>query len=168
MIITSRPDLQACRTRCREAATRAVSALSELLESHADRPDVVLRTLKFDKIGWDPLNLERRDNFCEQVDQQATVIAALDATEWLMERHPGKRWRVEPAATGTGNDIVSDDGDVVAEVFAAVDPRNNRKLKKDLAKARAAAGARHRYVIYRSPIAAVQPFEDVVVHRLPD
>jgi hypothetical protein len=45
------------------------------------------------------------------------------------------------------------DGLVGAETFAAVDPRNNRKLAKDLEKL-AHRTERHRYVFFMSPLFA--------------
>lgn len=67
-----------------------------------------------------------------------------------MRLHPGLTWRFAPGAHSAGHDIAADDGSVVAEVFAAVDPNNNKKLGKDIARVRTSQAA-HRYVIYRSP-----------------
>jgi hypothetical protein len=86
----------------------------------------------------------------EQIDQQATYETAAAALGVLLARHPGRSWDRAPGAHGSGPDIQSTDGQVVAEVFAAVHPLNNGKLKKDLGKL-ARSSAPHRYVFFRSP-----------------
>ena len=49
-------------------------------------------------------------------------------------------------------DIMSEEPDLVgAETFAAVDPRNNRKLAKDIDKM-AKRPERYRYVFFASPL----------------
>ena len=50
-----------------------------------------------------------------------------------------------PLAVGSGHDVTSVDGEVAAEVFAAVSPTNNDKLKRDVEKVSTFAGS-HRYV----------------------
>lgn len=127
------------------AEERAKAALTAVLTSKAP-----MRALKFERLGCDPWDLEDAQNLAEQIDQQATYEAALDALEWLMKRHPNQSWVVAPGAHAHASlhDIVSEDAGVAAEVFAAVTPTSNRKLSKDIAKL-AGTGFAFRYVFYR-------------------
>lgn len=92
----------------------------------------------------------RRLNLAEQIDQQATYEAAIDAAERLLARYTGERWTVAPGASGSGHDIVSHNGDVAAEVFAAVLPTNNQKFAKDVATISGFTRP-EKYVIFRAP-----------------
>jgi hypothetical protein len=110
----------------------------------------LLERLKFERLGCDPLDPSDPQNLAEQIDQQATYEAAVDALDYLWQRHPGHEWLLAPGAHGSGHDLQSTDGTVAAEVFAAVKPTNNQKLAKDLDKIAAFSGP-HRYVFYLSP-----------------
>ena len=151
MIISTALELEKYREKAKESAKKAVRNLEDLLSLCVGDPELVMKRFKFKKLGVKVLDPDSLDNFCEQIDQQATVSAALDAVLWLMQQHPGKKWIVEPTAGGEGPDIKSEDKEVVAEVFAAVDPANNSKLTKDIEKISRELSAKHRYVIYRSP-----------------
>jgi phosphatidylserine decarboxylase len=138
-------ELEELRAKLRASADHACRAIAEAL-----RDGNPLRRLKFERLGCDPLDAGDAQNIAEQIDQQATYEVALDALAWLMARHPDKHWELAPGAHGAGHDITSSDGVVAAEIFAAVSPSNNDKLKKDIAKvSRFSGGAR--YVFYRSP-----------------
>ncbi len=143
--ISTAADLEKIHEHLKETAEFARKQLAEV----ATHPDALGR-LKFEQLGCDPLDLEDPQNLCEQVDQQATYTVAAHALEILMRRHPNLAWDLAPGAHGSGHDIVSNDETVAAEVFAAVRPTNNQKLKRDIAKIRGFSG-QHRYVIYRSP-----------------
>lgn len=141
-------DVSELQERLSRAREHARSVLRRLI----DEPNFLSR-LKFERLGCDPIDEEDAQNLAEQIDQQATYEAALAALELLMVRHPGHAWEFAPGAHGGGHDIASADGQVVAEVFAAVDPRNNDKLRKDISKVSAANSA-FRYVVFRSPATA--------------
>jgi len=145
--IGSQEEVAKLRESLASSAEKARSALRSLV----DDPDLLLR-LKFERLGCDPFNVDHAENICEQVDQWATHQVALDALEDLMERHPGKKWRLAPGATGSGHDIQSVDDEVAAEVFAAVRPDNNQKLRKDTEKVAKFRG-QFKYVYFRSPAA---------------
>ena len=53
--------------------------------------------------------------------------------------------------TSPGPDIISKDGAVVAEVFAATSPFRNDKLKKDSNRVIGFKESVHKYVFYYSP-----------------
>ena len=110
-------------------------------------PLELLRRMKFETIGFHPID-GCALNFIEQINQTWTYAVALAAARQLMELHPGLGgYRLAPGANASlPLDIMSEaDRLVGAEAFAAVDPRNNRKLAKDLTKM-AARTEEHRYV----------------------
>ena len=113
----------------------------------------LLRALKFDQVGFHPLDGHAL-NAIEQVNQIWTYLAALSAVRVLFERHPDAgSISVAPGAHAAQPlDVMSEvEGRVGAETFAAVDTRNNSKLARDLAKL-AQRPEQHRYVFFASPM----------------
>ena len=113
----------------------------------------LLRALKFDQIGFHPLDGHAL-NTIEQVNQIWTCLAALSAVRVLFELHPhAGGFNIAPGAHAAQPlDVMSEvEGLVGAETFAAVDPRNNRKLAKDLVNL-ASRGEQHRYVFFAPPL----------------
>jgi hypothetical protein len=122
-----------------------------IVQHNGDALDL-LRSMKFEVVGRHPIE-DRPLNFVEQVNQTWTYAAALAATRKLLELHPeANGFKVAPGADmALPLDIMSVVENLVgAEVFAAVDPRNNRKLALDLAKL-ANRPELHRYVFFSSP-----------------
>lgn len=113
----------------------------------------LLRALKFDQVGFHPLDGHAL-NAIEQVNQIWTYLAALSAVRLLFGLHPDAGgFTIAPGAYAAQPlDLMSQaDGLVGAETFAAVDPKNNRKLAKDLLKLASRTEA-HRYVFFASPL----------------
>ncbi len=113
----------------------------------------LLRALKFEQVGFHPLD-GRALNAIEQVNQIWTYLTALSAVRVLLDLHPDAgNFRIAPGANAAQPlDVMSEvEGLVGAETFAAVDPRNNRKLAKDLVKL-AGRAERNRYVFFASPL----------------
>ncbi len=139
--------VKAARQRLWTSRQRTAAQLRHALE----QPGLLPR-MKFQPLGADPVEPERPLNIIEQINQDATWDVALDAVDWLLERHPGRRWAVQPGASGRGPDITSEHDRVVivAEVFAAVAEQNNAKLKKDLARLRRRAPDEIKYVFLRT------------------
>ncbi|MBK9144441.1 MAG: hypothetical protein IPM23_18265 [Candidatus Melainabacteria bacterium] len=106
--------------------------------------------LKFDRLGCDPFDPSSPQNLAEQIDLHATCLTAIDGLEILMSRHTAESWILKPGHRSTGPDIESQEGEVAAEVFAAVRKSNNEKFVKDLYRIREFTGL-HRYLIYRCP-----------------
>lgn len=109
-----------------------------------------LRRLKFEECGRHPVE-DRGLNLIEQVNQTFTYLASFRAARELFRLHP----EVEGLRLNIGTEAGSDVEDltravVAAEVFAAVDPRNNRKFSKDINKV-ATSAARHKYVFFATP-----------------
>jgi len=112
----------------------------------------LLQRMKFDPIGYHPIE-DRPLNFIEQVNQTWTFAVALAATRQLLALHPNVGgFRLAPGAHASiPLDIMSEaEGQVGAETFAAVSPRNNGKLAADRAKL-ALRSEKHRYVFFMSP-----------------
>ena len=113
----------------------------------------LLRALKFEPVGAHPIAAHAL-NAIEQINQTFTFAVALEAARHLLERHPeaGGFYLAPGAHMSKPLDIMSiEDGVVGAETFAAVDPRNNRKLAKDLDKL-ATCNEQYRYVFFASPL----------------
>jgi len=147
IIITSRQEL-------REYETKVVAAAEETSALFSKPPPTALslfRKLKFDPIGRHPLE-NTRLNFIEQLNQTFTYIATFRAVRRLFEMHKDVRGYKLNLGTESGFDILSDDGGlaVAAEVFAAVSPKNNSKLRRDLKRV-SGSGAKHKYVFFFSP-----------------
>ena len=132
---------------------RVLAAANTVVEQLRQAPGAgidVLRRIKFEECGRHPLD-DRPLNLIEQVNQTFTYLASLQATKQLILLHPnagGFRLNLGPEA---GSDVEDPPGLLVAaEVFAAVDPQNNRKLAKDLSKVSGTA-AQHKYVFFLCP-----------------
>lgn len=126
--------------------------VQQWVAAHSGDPLDLLRAMKFDAIGYHPIE-DRQLNLIEQVNQTWTFAVALAAARQLLALHPDVGgFRLAPGAHASiPLDIMSEaDGQVGAETFAAVSPRNNGKLAADLAKM-ALRQEIYRYVFFMSP-----------------
>lgn len=149
MRISSIADIEAQFERIKTAATKT----QLWLRAHDGEPLELLRALKFEAVGSHPVG-DHALNCIEQINQTFTYATALEAARYLLERHPeAGGFDLAPGAhMSMPLDIMSVEPDLVgAETFAAVDPRNNRKLAKDLEKLVGRPEA-HRYVFFASPL----------------
>ncbi len=99
-------------------------------------------------------NWVRPLNLMEQINQTWMYVVTLEAARLLLTWHPeaGGFHLAPGAGTALQLDIMSETAGVVgAETFAAVDPENNDKLNKDLAKM-AKRDETYRYVFFMSPL----------------
>ena len=146
MEVHSLCQLQSLQEQVRDAARLARDKLNTL---SAD-PLEALHALKFDKCGYHPLKRHPL-NLIEQLNQTFTVMASLAAARHLLGWFPhcgGLRLNL---GTDSGRDIESIFPQVVeGEVFTAVHPTNNRKLKGDI-KRLAESLAANRYVFFYAP-----------------
>lgn len=108
-----------------------------------------LAIVKFQTVGRDPLS-SRPLNFIEQVNQTFTYLATCAALRQLLREHADAAPFVVNLGTAPGFDILSEDGTVAAEVFAATGPNSNDKLRKDLARV-SASSAKYKYVFFSCP-----------------
>jgi hypothetical protein len=147
-VISSEAELGPLEARIAESASSAVARLLEICRSGT--PLDSLRRIKFESVGFDPLG-QRDLNLIEQVNQTFTYLATLQAVRYLFQRHAESGPFTINLGTAPGPDISSQDGKVVAEVFSAVTPESNRKLKKD-ARRVGSMKAEIRYVFYACPV----------------
>ncbi len=120
------------------------------LRNFAGDPMALLKSLRFELVGHDPLTGEPL-NVVEQLNQTFTILVTLRAVERLIELHPDAGGFRLALGTSSGRDLESIVPDMVAaEVFSATHPSSNQKLKKDLARLRADP-AQHRYVFFAAP-----------------
>lgn len=134
-------------------AVRASAARTQKwIATQMGDPLDMLRCMKFDQVGFHPLE-DRPLNMIEQINQTWTFAVAIAATKRLLLLHPDVGgFHLAPGAHASlPLDIMSvAPGQVGAETFAAVTPRNNGKLMADLAKL-ARRPEVHRYVFFMSP-----------------
>ena len=113
-------------------------------------PMAVLKKLRFDTVGHDPLTGSPL-NVVEQLNQTFTILVSLRAVEKLIELHPEAGGFRLALGTSSGRDIESvTPGLVAVEVFSATHPNSNQKLRKEIARL-ADDPAQHRYVFFASP-----------------
>ena len=118
-----------------------------------------LYQLKFAQIGHDPLNMARPLNLIEQLNQTFTYLAAFKSVDFLFSRHNTATYLKLNLGNRKGWDIETDEEKgIVAEVFAAVSPKNNEKLSKDVDKV-LRAPHRNKYVLFMSPGHTYGPIE---------
>lgn len=106
--------------------------------------------MKVAAVGCNPLDAESPLNLIEQINQTFTYLASARAVRILLAERPADAPYKLNLGTTPGSDIESTNGRVAAEVFAAVNTSNNRKLAKDIAKVRATA-ADAKYVFFMCP-----------------
>jgi hypothetical protein len=168
MWIRTHDEAHALLQRLEESAECTRKCVRELLDRD-DSALAFLAKLKFEHSGCDPLDPKRALNLIEQLNQTFTYKASFQAAEWLLRKHPEHAPLKLNLGTASGTDIESQDGAIAAEVFAAVDPHNNRKLQQDIERLREEP-AEWRYVLYISPATDGQQDEyqkdDVRVCRL--
>jgi hypothetical protein len=120
------------------------------LAAQTNDPMSLLRAMRFDTIGHDPLTGEPL-NVVEQLNQTFTILVTLRAIEQLFELHPDAGGFRLALGTRSGRDIESvKERLVAAEVFSATRPTSNQKLKKDQMRL-ATDPAQYRYVFFCCP-----------------
>ena len=109
-----------------------------------------LKKIKYEKVGFDPLDHKRKLNLIEQVNQTFTYLASLKASRYLFNKFESLNGLKLNLGTRSGSDIESLDGTIKAEVFAATRPSSNQKLKKDIAKIKSKS-ADNKFVFFACP-----------------
>ena len=148
MLVRTVDDIDRYLGQVRKAAADAHAWIA----AQTGDPLDLLRRMKFEPIGFHPIEGHAL-NLVEQINQTWTYAVALAAARLLLRLHPeAGGYRLAPGAHASiPIDIMSEaNGLVGAETFAAVDPRNNDKLQKDLKKM-AVRPEQHRYIFFMSP-----------------
>ena len=119
-------------------------------EINSDSSQTLFSKMKFGGIGFDPLDSDRALNIIEQINQSFTYLASFYALEILFTEYPELAPFRLNLGTAPGSDIESECGELAAEVFAAVAPTSNQKLKKDINKV-IKMDARLKFVFFMCP-----------------
>jgi len=145
----------------REHVVRAAEAAAEKIKSLDVGGLSFMEVLRFARIGVHPKDGETPLNLVEQLNQTFTYLVSFAAVDQLFKLKLADGGYHLNLGTSSGPDISSvAEGVVAAEVFTAVDPKNNQKLKKDIEKV-GQTEAKHRFVFYYSPSADVASVSEV-------
>ncbi len=145
--IAALADVARLETLVTASAELAATRLQAIFADHTGLD--ALARLKFTPAGCDPLDHARDLNVVEQINQTFTYLSTYAAVRWLLNKHPAHAPYNLNFGT-TGFDILSFDGAVAGEVFAATHPDSNDKLRKDMDKL-GLSSAQHKYVFFLSP-----------------
>ena len=147
--VVNRKNLNSFIEQLEVSAAKTQSSIKKI----ASRKDAMffLFECKFNKSGFDPLDSSIKLNLIEQLNQTFTYLASFKGAEYIFLHHKKVKSLTLNLGTASGTDIETDeDGGVVAEVFASVNPSNNRKLRNDISRI-SLVHAKHRYVFFISP-----------------
>lgn len=111
---------------------KALLQISSEINSNSSK--MLFSKMKFGGIGFDPLDSKRELNIVEQVSQSFTYLSSFYALEMPFTEYPKLAPFRLNLGTASGSDIESECGELAAEVFAAMAPTNNHKLRKDINK----------------------------------
>lgn len=148
IFITNKSEIEEYKKLLISSAECTKIKLQNLLNQHDGSS--VLYNMKFANCGRDPF--EDRDlNIIEQLNQQFTYFTSINAVEYLLEHYPEYAPFKMNLGTMSGYDIVSFDNNLIAEVFSATTPSNNRKIQSDV-KRLSDSKAEVKISFYHSPI----------------
>ena len=141
-------ELEQFEQKLYESMDKALLQISSEINSNSSQ--TLFSKMKFGGIGFDPLNSDRKLNVIEQINQSFTYLASFYALEVLFIEYPELAPFRLNLGTAPGSDIESECGELAAEVFAAVAPTSNQKLKKDINKV-LQSDARLKFVFFMCP-----------------
>lgn len=155
--IESFEELSKHRLEVLASARKTKDALQSLLESCQGLD--LMHELRFRLTALSPFDSTKSYNLIEAINQSFTALVSLAGAERILQYHPESlplKLNIGPVS---GYDIQNADASIIAECFAAVTPRNNRKLAKDFAKLQE-ADARHKFLFFYSPTEFSVPQQD--------
>lgn len=141
-------ELEQLEQKLYESMDKALLQIS--FEINSNSSQTLFSKMKFGGIGFDPLNSDRQLNVIEQINQSFTYLASFYALEILFTEYAELAPFRLNLGTAPGSDIESECGELAAEVFAAVAPTSNQKLKKDINKV-LETNARLKFVFFMCP-----------------
>ena len=141
-------ELKQLEQKLYESMDKTLSQISSEITSNSSQ--TLFSKMKFGGIGFDPLNSNRELNMIEQINQSFTYLASFYALEVLFIEYPELAPFRLNLGTAPGSDIESECGELAAEVFAAVAPTSNQKLKKDINKV-LQSDAKLKFVFFMCP-----------------
>lgn len=149
VILNNISDIESHIEDITHAAEQAQLRITEM--SKNSEPMFFMESLKFEKMGYDPLNSDRDLNFIEQLNQTFTYLASMKAAEFLFNNHPEISSLTLNLGTAPGSDLETTNcGGIAAEVFAATKPSSNNKLNKDIKKV-SETDAKYKYSFFMCP-----------------
>jgi hypothetical protein len=128
VIIHSIDELKTYKEIIASNLDKGIKQLQELLAK--GNPTYIFQVFKFEKFVAEPLS-GNQENLVEVINQSMTYIVSIMAVEYLLKTFPDKSFVVN-WGNASGYDIVSEDGRVICECFAATSYRSNGKLSSDL------------------------------------
>ena len=146
MIVSKRAEVQELIHTVKVNIEKSKDAVEEVIRKKNSLD--ALKTLKFDKCAYDPLDGEPK-NFIEVINQAYSDLVVLYAVDKLLEKYPDKQFELHMGVLN-GPDIESVDGTVIAECFATVTAFNNRKIQKDCEKLKGYDSTVDRYIFFYS------------------
>jgi len=141
-------ELEQLEQKLYESMDKSLAQISAEITSSTSK--TLFSKMKFGGIGFDPLDSNRGLNLIEQINQSFTYLASFYALEILFTEYPELAPFKLNLGTTAGSDIESECGGLAAEVFAAVAPTSNQKLKKDISKV-LETNARLKFVFFMCP-----------------
>ena len=131
-----------------ESMDKTLLQINNEINTHTSQ--ALFSKMKFGGVGFDPLNSKCELNIIEQINQSFTYLASFYALEVLFTEYPKFAPFRLNLGTALGSDIESECGELAAEVFAAVAPTSNQKLKKDINKV-LETEAKLKFVLFMCP-----------------
>jgi hypothetical protein len=142
-IIHSLDELRTYKETITSNLNKGIKQLQELLAN--GNPLHIFQMFKFEKFVAEPLS-GKQENLIEVINQSMTYIVSLMAVEYLLKTFPDKAFIIN-WGNASGYDIISEDGCVICECFAATSYRSNGKLSSDLKRLNKAS-ADYRYEFF--------------------
>lgn len=142
--VNSLEELHRYKTRIEQNLKACKENLQVLLEQEA--PFSLFGKMKYEKIGIEPLTGEA-ENIIEVINQAQTYLVSIKAAEYLLMEYPEHSFMINWGNI-PGYDLESEDGSIIAEVFAATSYRSNGKLAADLNRLSQNTTAEHRYEFF--------------------
>jgi hypothetical protein len=149
MLVRTPADADVLMERVRLSARK----MHDWVAAQTGDPLDMLARMKFDPVGFHPIEGYKL-NLVEQINQTWTFAVAIAAAKQLLQLHPdaGGFYLAPGAHAARPLDIMSVAENLVgAETCAVVNPTDNGKLEKDIAKLEARPEV-HRYAFFMSPM----------------
>ena len=144
IIVSNIFELASYRNRIVENMEKSVFELKKILDE--ETPLDAFGKMKFDKIAIEPISGDE-ENIIEVINQLQTYMVSIMAVEYLLAAYPNKSFIINWGNI-PGYDIESDDGEIIAECFAATSYRSNGKLALDLKRLNNDISAKFKYEFF--------------------
>ena len=127
MIVSTHREISLLEDKILKNAEAAFESIKAFTESSGALS--FFSAIKFTKLGKSPISGDAL-NLIEQINQTHSNLVVLSAAHDLLNRHPGKTFRL-CLGVESGYDIQSTDGEIIAECFAVTRIDSNDKMNRD-------------------------------------